>query len=251
MLAHVSAMQPGVFAISQWDLVGALPLDRSLESDRISEGDYRWLNRGAVDLMGSSESDMTAFGLPEAQHLYPPLPEQLDDPNSFARRVADIVSSRKNYMISDATLTAAPDLEDQSTIALVLRLAPEVGGVGVTVANYAREAAEVTVDLSPALSGSDGVSGTPTAIVDGAQVGSLSGTMLTIPIDGLSARTVVVGATPLSEGGTGAGGDGAGGGSGAGGGTGSGTSGAGAASNAGSGATGSGAASGGGGAGGI
>lgn len=44
MLAHVSAMQPGVFALSQWDLIGALPIDRSLIQDRLEAGDLRWIN---------------------------------------------------------------------------------------------------------------------------------------------------------------------------------------------------------------
>lgn len=254
LLAHVNAMQPGVFALSQWDLIGALPLDRSQVSDRISEGDYRWLNRGAVDLMGVSSADQTAFGLPEAQHLYRPLPEQLDDPDSFASRVARIISARKDYRISDAQLVAVPDLEDQGTIALIMSLAPEVGGVGVTLANYGREASEVSVDLSDAMSGSGGLSGTPTAIVTGEQVGSLSGTTLTVPLDGLSAQTVVIGATPLSQGGTGEGGSSSGsGGSGSGGSGGAGATGSGATGSGatGAGATGSGAAGGSGGASGI
>lgn len=200
LLAHISAMQPGVFAISQWDLVGALPLDRSLIRDRIEAGDLRWLNRGAVDLMGVSEAQQSPFGLPEAQSLYGPLPQQLDDPSSFASRVADIVRARKRYRISDAELLAVPDLQDRSAIALVMSLPSEVGGVAVTVANYGRQAATVTVDISAATSGSGSISGQPTSIVGGEQVGSLSGSTLTVPVEGLSARTVVIGATPVELG---------------------------------------------------
>jgi len=53
LLAFANAMQPGVFSLSSWDLVGALPLPRAAVEERMQDGDYRWINRGGVDLMGS------------------------------------------------------------------------------------------------------------------------------------------------------------------------------------------------------
>src|SRR3954447_24319772 len=52
LMAFANAMQPGIFCLSSWDLVGALPLPRSDIEDRFADGDYRWINRGAVDLLG-------------------------------------------------------------------------------------------------------------------------------------------------------------------------------------------------------
>jgi trehalose synthase len=199
MLAVVSAMQPGVFALSQWDLRGALPLDRSLVQDRIAEGDMRWLNRGAVDLMGVADTTVTAFGLPEAKTLYAPLPEQLEDPKSFASQVAKIVSARKQYGISDARAVAAPGLDDRSVFALLMQLPSEVGGVAVTAANYGRDSATVSVDLAEATQGSAGVSGTPRDILSGQERGSLSGTRLTFELEGLTGTTIVLSEGPSGE----------------------------------------------------
>ena len=192
MLAIVNAMQPGVFALSQWDLVGALPIDRSLIQERIKNGDYRWLNRGAVDLMGVSQSTESVYGLPKAQTLYGPLPQQMLDPNSFANQVAKIIRARKQYNISDAKAVAAPELDPQSVFALLMTLSPEVGGVAVTAVNYSRDPATMTVDLAPLVSGPGDFQGTPHDIISDTDLGSLSGTELTFTLAGLSGATIVI-----------------------------------------------------------
>ena len=60
LLAMFNAWQPGVFAISGWDLVGAITIDPDQIKDLLSDGDTRWINRGAYDLMdvdtGATES---------------------------------------------------------------------------------------------------------------------------------------------------------------------------------------------------
>lgn len=66
LFAFYNCMQPGVFALSAWDLVGALPV----EHDRIKDftdvdGDWRWLNRGSFDLLGhnpnATKSNLGSF----------------------------------------------------------------------------------------------------------------------------------------------------------------------------------------------
>ena len=57
-----NAMQPGVFSLSSWDLVGALPLPAAAVAERMKDQDYRWINRGGVDLLGA-ESLGDAIGL--------------------------------------------------------------------------------------------------------------------------------------------------------------------------------------------
>src|SRR6202035_2514188 len=54
LLAFYSAMQPGVFALSGWDLVGALTLPAAAVRERLSDRDTRWVKRGAYDLPGSN-----------------------------------------------------------------------------------------------------------------------------------------------------------------------------------------------------
>lgn len=55
LLAMFNALQPGVFALSGWDLCGMLTLPVSAVSELVAAGDTRWINRGAHDLMGINE----------------------------------------------------------------------------------------------------------------------------------------------------------------------------------------------------
>ena len=51
LLAMFNAWQPGVFALSGWDLCGMLTLERSKVSWLLASGDTRWIHRAAYDLM--------------------------------------------------------------------------------------------------------------------------------------------------------------------------------------------------------
>ena len=42
LLAMFNALQPGVFALSGWDLAGMLTMDAADVADLIAEGDTRW-----------------------------------------------------------------------------------------------------------------------------------------------------------------------------------------------------------------
>jgi hypothetical protein len=66
-----NAFQPGVFALSGWDLVGMLTTDPTAVADLIADGDTRWINRGAHDLMGTNlNAQRFEEGLPRARSLY-------------------------------------------------------------------------------------------------------------------------------------------------------------------------------------
>ena len=97
LLAFANAMQPGVFSLSAWDLVGALPLPRESVEKRLADGDCRWINRGAVDLLGTNpDAQKSAFGLPRARALYGPLPEQLKNAEFFCNAAeTDIGGAQK------------------------------------------------------------------------------------------------------------------------------------------------------------
>ena len=51
LLAMFNAWQPGVFALSGWDLCGDAHAGPGLLGDLIADGDTRWIHRGAYDLM--------------------------------------------------------------------------------------------------------------------------------------------------------------------------------------------------------
>jgi maltose alpha-D-glucosyltransferase/alpha-amylase len=124
-----------VFALSGWDLVGALPLDRSRVADLIGTGDTRWIERGAYDLMGAApDAKRSASGMPVARALYGPLPEQLENANSFASRLGEILKLRKRSGIATATLVDVPDVPWPSMLVLVNQL--ESGQVQITALNF-------------------------------------------------------------------------------------------------------------------
>src|SRR3954470_14850554 len=52
LLAMFNALQPGVFALSGWDLCGMLPLAADDVEDLLRGGDTRWIHRAGHDLMG-------------------------------------------------------------------------------------------------------------------------------------------------------------------------------------------------------
>ena len=96
-----------MFGVSSWDLVGALPVPLDAVKDRVGGGDFRWVNRGGVDMLGANPTAATsAFGLPRAKALYGSLPEQLKDPESFASRLRGLLAARKKYRLAEGELLA-------------------------------------------------------------------------------------------------------------------------------------------------
>ena len=196
LVAHANAMIPGVFSFSAWDAVGALPIPlERIPEELTSGGDFRWVNRGGVDLMGkSSQTTTPIFGLPEAPTLYGPLPQQLQDPNSFMSRLKIMLTAREQYDIKDATMNLVPPVSDRGLVVLVMTL-PD-SKLAITALNYARESKRVDVNLTrvppgiPAqtLAGAEAIDA-----IGGQSVGTISDTgSLTIELEGIQGRTIIV-----------------------------------------------------------
>ncbi|HEY1853847.1 MAG TPA: maltose alpha-D-glucosyltransferase [Solirubrobacterales bacterium] len=123
MLSMFNALQPGVFALSGWDLAGILTLDPAEVSDLIRDGDTRWINRGAHDLIGIKESLRARWGhLPPGRSLYGPLPAQLRDPASFASQLSRILRVRREHQIDLAELLDIPAVSHPAMLVLIHRL---------------------------------------------------------------------------------------------------------------------------------
>jgi len=201
LLAFLNAMQPGVFSLSGWDLVGALPLPRASVEDRMTDGDYRWVNRGAIDLMGiNPEAATSAFGLPRAQALYGPLPEQLKDPASFASQLKQMLAARKKFRLAEAELLAVPQVQNSALALLVMR-PPGQPAIAITALNFSRNPIRESLDLSKiktvnatqlkAQPVTDSISGKPEGQLD-------NEARLQIALDGWSAKTLIINqSTPL------------------------------------------------------
>jgi maltose alpha-D-glucosyltransferase/alpha-amylase len=195
LLALANAMQPGVFSLSSWDLVGALPIDEEAVAKWTEGGDFRWVNRGGVDLMGANpEAKTSAYGLPRAQALYGPLPQQLRDPNSFASRLKRVLAARKECRIAEGELLAVPEVKNPGVCLLVLRL-PERDAFAVTALNFSRSAAEEEIDLT-AVPGATAEKLRGRRVVDAVE-GKPDGTVtdrgrLTVSLAALSGKTLVM-----------------------------------------------------------
>jgi trehalose synthase len=148
LLAMYNALQPGVFAISGWDLVGALPLPIAQVEERMADGDTRWIHRGSYDLAGANpEATASQEGLPRATCLYGSLPEQLADPSSFASQLKHLLAVREAYKIASSKQIAIPDVASPGLLVMVHEL-PAGKGTQVTALNFGATSVEETIVLS-------------------------------------------------------------------------------------------------------
>jgi trehalose synthase len=145
LLAFYNAFQPGVFALSGWDLVGALTLPAAVVRDRLADGDTRWINRGAYDLIGADpQATRSAAGMPRAVALYGPLPQQLATPDSFASQLARMLKARADLRLHAARLADTPAVHSKGLLVLVHEL-PENSGLEVTAINFGPSPVDETV----------------------------------------------------------------------------------------------------------
>ncbi|MFP3464634.1 maltose alpha-D-glucosyltransferase [Leifsonia sp. SIMBA_070] len=187
LLAAFNAWQPGVFALSGWDLLGALTLPRQQVADLIAEGDTRWVERGAHDLLGvAPEAERSASGMPRARALYGTLPEQLKRRTSFASRLRQLLRIRNQWGIATARQVDVPDVAHPGMLVMVheLETLDEQGLpiVQLTVLNMTGTAVDGTV-RSEALPNRAVV----TDAADGSEVGTvddLSSFPLSVPAYG-------------------------------------------------------------------
>ena len=103
-------------AITGRDPLSGRPLKVSVEGGRIAaiatgpesetvwllgDGDTRWIHRAAYDLMDyRPEATESPSRIPRGISLYGSLPQQLEDPNSFVSRLADILRVRSHHRIA-------------------------------------------------------------------------------------------------------------------------------------------------------
>jgi trehalose synthase len=150
LLAFYNAFQPGVFALSGWDLVGALTLPAAVVKERLADGDTRWINRGAYDLIGSNpKATRSAAGMPEAVALYGPLPTQLKRRDSFASQLARMLKVRADLHLYAAQLADVPVVQANGLLVLVHNL-PESPDLEVTAINFGPATVDETVAIGGA-----------------------------------------------------------------------------------------------------
>ncbi len=123
LLAMFNAWQPGVFALSGWDLSGTLTVDADRVSSLIAAGDTRWIHRGAYDLMDyQPAATESASGMPRGVSLYGALPFQLANENSFASRLGRVLEVRRRSAIATGRQLAVPDVSEPGLLVMIHRL---------------------------------------------------------------------------------------------------------------------------------
>jgi trehalose synthase len=143
LLVMFNALQPGVFALSGWDLCGMLTLDRSSVGHLIGDGDTRWIHRAAYDLVGY-EGNTTFQGMPRGRSLYGTLPDQLHDPDSFVSQLRRIIEVREKSALTTATQVDVPPVSHEGMLVMVHELRNREAQQ-VTVLNFSQEEITGTV----------------------------------------------------------------------------------------------------------
>lgn len=191
LMAMYNALQPGVFALSGWDLVGALPLRPDQVAPLLADGDTRWINRGAYDLMDvNPAAERSAAGLPRARALYGSLPDQLRRPDSFVSRLRPLLRARQAFRLYAAHQVAVPPTHAPGLLVMVHRL-PDDLGVQVTALNFGAEPVEEAVALGV---GDALPAGRAVDMVTGEPAGTLSARgELPVRLAGYEGRGYVVG----------------------------------------------------------
>ncbi len=146
LLVMFNALQPGVFALSGWDLVGALPIPRAEIESLLAEGDTRWVHRPAYDLLDvAPDATHSASGMPRSRALYGPVDAQLERPGSFADRLREILHLRGYFAIATTRQVDVPDVAHPSMLVMVHEYELVPGQLQVTVLNFGEEPVSGTV----------------------------------------------------------------------------------------------------------
>jgi trehalose synthase len=187
LLVMFNALQPGVFALSGWDLVGSLTLPADAVRSLLADGDTRWVNRGAYDLMGRDPSAVkSAAGLPLATPLYGSLPEQLKRPDSFASELQHILKVRQENRIHQSDQLESPQVKAKGLLVMVHSL-PGKTGTEVTALNFGCDLIEEAVEI-PGVRPNEPV----IDLMEGRQTESLAGTRLRLRLPGFTGKAFLV-----------------------------------------------------------
>ena len=147
LLVMYNAMQPGVFALSGWDLVGALPLPADQVVHLMGDGDTRWIHRGAYDLVDlNPDAPLSAGLMPRPKTLYGSLTTQLKDPDSFASQLKRILAARRAYDIAASRQILIPDVQHPGLLIMVHEL-PAGKGTQITALNFGATVITETLHL--------------------------------------------------------------------------------------------------------
>ena len=89
----------------------------------LSSGDTRWIHRSAYDLMDyRPEATESLSKMPRGVSLYGSLPAQLEDRNSFASRLSQILTIRRRHGIATGQQLDVPQVSNKAMLVMVHQL---------------------------------------------------------------------------------------------------------------------------------
>jgi len=169
LLAMFNALQPGVFALSGWDMCGMLTLPPEEVAELLQGGDTRWIHRAGHDLMGVNDGATRSMaGMPRGRSLYGPIPAQLADETSFLRQLQAILRVRSHYGVATSRQVDVPEVSHRGMLVMVHQL-EDPTQQQLTILNFANEDIAGTVrseHLPPGAEVSDMFSGKHVGTVD-------------------------------------------------------------------------------------
>ena len=186
LLAMFNCLQPGIFALSGWDLTGAFTLRSEQVEDLMHDGDTRWINRGAYDLIGvNPAATESSGGIPKAPCLYGDLRSQLKDQNSFARQLQKILEIRKKYAIATSRQVDIPEIRDKQVLAMVHKLSE--ASLQVTILNFGSEPLSSVIRSEYFIDGAK-----VNDMFSGDSLSRVSGTSLKVDLEPYQGRSLLV-----------------------------------------------------------
>ena len=154
----------------------------------MSDGDTRWIERGAYDLTGQApDQEFSPDGIPRARSLYGSICEQLEQPDSFASQLKRLLAVRESYGLAASHQIHIPDVSAPGLLVMV-HVLPNGRGTQVTALNFSGEALEEVVLLTEVQPGPVVDMVAETIVGDLHEDGAL--TIKLSPYEGLSLRIV-------------------------------------------------------------
>ncbi|MBA4102326.1 MAG: maltose alpha-D-glucosyltransferase, partial [Arthrobacter sp.] len=103
--------------------------------------------------MGTSpDAEYSSSGMPRARSLYGPLPDQLQNPGSYARRLQQILAVREEHGIATGSLLDVPGVSHRGLLVMVIQLGS--GALEVTVLNFSDQDIAGSIQSSHLVPGS-------------------------------------------------------------------------------------------------
>ena len=165
-------------------LFRSFPLKPSEIKELLEDGDCRWTNRGAYDLLGGSDETMSPSKLPKAKTLYGSLSEQLKDPSSYASNLQKILKARKKYQINLATQVKILDVKNSSLFLAMYKLQNK--SYLLVALNFSKEKLEEEFEI-PQIQ----FKSAKNIITNKKEGKSFFSSKFTVKLDGLEAKAIV------------------------------------------------------------